>query len=131
MTNYQKLINGKSVFGVVGDGKETVDLGIVIVDDVHTALARTEDQFRLRVPAAHEAYEKLLALFSEDLQYQPGAEGHAAGPVRACPVKDEDLVAVLGHPGPQVHGGDGLVRGLGDHPRRDESGEVVLGGASK
>ncbi|MGW4490470.1 DEAD/DEAH box helicase [Streptomyces sp. NPDC004376] len=70
VTNYQKLINGKSAFGVVGDGKEPMDLGIVIVDDAHAALAQTEDQFRLRVPAAHEAYDKLLDLFAADLQHQ-------------------------------------------------------------
>ncbi|MGP3974458.1 DEAD/DEAH box helicase [Streptomyces sp. 8N114] len=70
VTNYQKLINGKSVFGVVGDGKEPFDLVIVVVDDAHAALARTEDQFRLRVPASHEAYEKLLNLFAQDLRHQ-------------------------------------------------------------
>lgn len=70
VTNYPKLINGMSVFGVVGDGKEPVDLGVVVVDDAHAALARTEDQFRLRVPAGHEAYGKLLELFAEDLQHQ-------------------------------------------------------------
>lgn len=70
VTTYPKLINGMSVFGVVGDGKEPVDLGVIVVDDAHAALARTEDQFRLRVPAGHEAYGKLLALFAEDLQYQ-------------------------------------------------------------
>lgn len=70
MTNYQKLINGKSAFGVVGDGKEPIDLGVVVDDDAHAALARTEDQFRLRVPAGHEAYDKLLELFGEDLRHQ-------------------------------------------------------------
>ncbi|CAL9327639.1 hypothetical protein SUDANB106_00006 [Streptomyces sp. enrichment culture] len=70
VTNYQKLLNGKSAFGVVGDGREPVDLGIVVVDDAHAALARTEDQFRLRVPAAHEAYGKLLELFEQDLRHQ-------------------------------------------------------------
>ncbi|MEU1791392.1 hypothetical protein ABZ553_37080 [Streptomyces sparsogenes] len=70
MTNYQKLLNGRSAFGVVGGGKEPVDLGIVIVDDAHAALARTEDQFRLRVPAAHQAYGKLLELFADDLRRQ-------------------------------------------------------------
>jgi hypothetical protein len=66
VTNYQKLLNGMSAFGVVGDGKEPIDLGIVVVDDAHAALARTEDQFRLRVPASHEAYGKLLELFAHE-----------------------------------------------------------------
>ncbi|MFI9835249.1 DEAD/DEAH box helicase family protein [Streptomyces sp. NPDC051913] len=70
VTNYQKLINGKSAFGVVGDGKEPIDLGVVVVDDAHAALARTEDQFRLRVPAGHEAYDELLVLFEQDLRHQ-------------------------------------------------------------
>ncbi|MFG2651182.1 DEAD/DEAH box helicase family protein [Streptomyces sp. NPDC048436] len=70
VTNYQKLINGRSAFGVVGDGREPVELGIVVVDDAHAALARTEDQFRLRVPAEHEAYRELLELFTQDLRHQ-------------------------------------------------------------
>ncbi|MEV8346425.1 DEAD/DEAH box helicase family protein [Streptomyces niveus] len=70
VTNYPKLINGKSAFGVLGNGKDPVDLGIVVVDDAHAALARTEDQFRLRVPAGHEAYNKLLELFAQDLRHQ-------------------------------------------------------------
>lgn len=70
VTNYQKLINGLSAFGVVGDGKEPIDLGVVVVDDAHAALARAEDQFRLRVPAGHEAYDKLLELFAQDLRHQ-------------------------------------------------------------
>jgi hypothetical protein len=70
VTTYQKLINGMSVFGVVGDGRDPVELGIVVVDDAHAALTRAEDQFRLRVPAGHEAYNQLLDLFAEDLQFQ-------------------------------------------------------------
>ncbi|GGU11501.1 DEAD/DEAH box helicase family protein [Streptomyces lateritius] len=70
VTNYQKLINGKSVFGVVGDGRDRIDLGIVVVDDAHAALARTEDQFRLRVPTEHPAYQELLDLFGDEIQHQ-------------------------------------------------------------
>lgn len=70
VTNFQKLINGMSVFGVVGDGKEVIDLGIVVIDDAHAALATTEGQFRLVVPAGHDAYVKLLNWFEEDLKRQ-------------------------------------------------------------
>jgi hypothetical protein len=70
VTTFHKLINGKSVFGVVGDDREKIDLGIVVVDDAHAALATAEGQFRLTVPAGHDAYEKLLGLFSEDLMAQ-------------------------------------------------------------
>ncbi|TJZ95651.1 DEAD/DEAH box helicase [Actinacidiphila oryziradicis] len=70
VTTFQKLINGMSVFGVVGDGRERIDLGLVVVDDAHAALATTEGQFRLTIPALHPAYEALLAMFSADLQHQ-------------------------------------------------------------
>ncbi|MDT0616046.1 hypothetical protein [Streptomyces lancefieldiae] len=69
VTNYQKLINGKPAFGVVGDGKEPLGLGTV-VDDAHAVSAQTEDQFRLRVPAGHLAYGKLLQLIAQDLRHQ-------------------------------------------------------------
>jgi hypothetical protein len=70
VATFQKLINGRSVFGVVGDDREPVDLGIVVVDDAHAALATTEGQFRLTVPASSPAYEGLVALFAADLQAQ-------------------------------------------------------------
>ncbi|WP_327309826.1 DEAD/DEAH box helicase (plasmid) [Streptomyces sp. NBC_01298] len=70
VTTFQKLINGRSVFGVVGDAREKLDVGIVIVDDAHAALATAEAQFRLTVPAAHAAYTELKTLFASDLQRQ-------------------------------------------------------------
>lgn len=70
VTTFQKLINGMSVFGVVGDGRERIDLGLVVVDDAHAALATTEGQFRLTIPAQHPAYEALLRMFAADLQHQ-------------------------------------------------------------
>ncbi|MGQ5593948.1 DEAD/DEAH box helicase [Streptomyces sp. ESR1.13] len=70
VTTFQKLINGKSVFGVAGDGREAIDLGIVVVDDAHAALATTEGQFRLTIPASHSTYTAITALFAADLQHQ-------------------------------------------------------------
>ena len=70
VATFQKLINGKSVFGVVGDDREPIDLGIVVVDDAHAALGTTEGQFRLTVPSSNPAYDGLLALFAADLQGQ-------------------------------------------------------------
>ena len=70
VTNFHKLINGKSVFGVAGDGRVPLDLGIVVVDDAHAALATTEGQFRLTIPADHVAYGEILGLFADDLRDQ-------------------------------------------------------------
>ena len=100
VTNYQKLLNGRSAFGVVGDGKEPLDLGVVVVDDAHAALARTEDQFRLRVPAGHEAYDKLLQLFAQDLHHQSANAWSA--------LEDKDPTALAPNP----------VLGVGRQARR-------------
>lgn len=71
VTTFQKLINGKSVFGVVGDHRgDPLDLGVVIVDDAHAALATTEGQFRLAIPRSHAAYDALVDLFAVDLRAQ-------------------------------------------------------------
>ncbi|MFI7633917.1 DEAD/DEAH box helicase [Nonomuraea sp. NPDC049400] len=70
VTTFHKLINGKSIFGVAGDGRAPVDLGIVVVDDAHAALATTEGQFRLTIPDTHDAYGAILDMFEEDLRHQ-------------------------------------------------------------
>lgn len=70
VTTFQKLVNGKSVFGVAGKGQNPIDLGVVVVDDAHAALATTEGQFRLTIPANHTAYKDLLKIFAADLQQQ-------------------------------------------------------------
>ncbi|WP_430332746.1 DEAD/DEAH box helicase [Rhodococcus sp. ACT016] len=70
VTTFQRLVNGKSVFGVVGGDREPLDLGIVIVDDAHAALSVTEGQFRLCIPDGHQAYGQLLDLFESDLRAQ-------------------------------------------------------------
>ncbi|WP_233282374.1 DEAD/DEAH box helicase [Prescottella equi] len=70
VTTFQRLVNGKSVFGVVGGDRAPRALGIVIVDDAHAALAVTEGQFRLCVPHDHDAYGHLIDLFESDLRAQ-------------------------------------------------------------
>jgi hypothetical protein len=64
-----RLINGKSVFGVARDGVK-IRIGSLLIDDAHACLATAEGQFTLRIPADHEAYSKLLDLFSHDLEGQ-------------------------------------------------------------
>lgn len=70
VTTFQKLINGQSVFGVAGGYRTPIDLGVVVVDDAHAALATTEGQFRLTIPADHPAFTDLFDLFAGDLVTQ-------------------------------------------------------------
>jgi len=70
VTHLHRLVNGLSVFGVVGDSRQHVELGTVLIDDAHACLHTVEEQFTLWIPKVHQAYAKLLALFEEDLRSQ-------------------------------------------------------------
>lgn len=63
VATFKKLINGLSKFGVVGGRYPVIDLGVVVVDDAHAALATTEGQFRLNLPVEHPACRELFDLF--------------------------------------------------------------------
>jgi hypothetical protein len=67
--NIHKLINGKSVFGVGSEGSK-IDIGSLVIDDVHACLSTTESQFTLRIDSGKKAYDELLGLFLEDLRQQ-------------------------------------------------------------
>lgn len=73
---FQKLFNGKSVFGVSGSAGRTPSARrphTVIIDDAHACLNKAEQAFRLAIPSSHVAYDKLLELFSATLEDQSPA----------------------------------------------------------
>jgi hypothetical protein len=77
---FQKLFNGRSVFGVSGSAGRSPSARrphTVIIDDAHACLNKAEQAFRLTVPSSHDAYDHLLALFSPALEDQSPA-GHVA-----------------------------------------------------
>jgi hypothetical protein len=62
------LLNGKSKFGV---GREIdIEIGSIVIDDAHACLATAERQFTLSLPRKHPAFDKLLAIFGDDLRSQ-------------------------------------------------------------
>lgn len=65
VVNIDKLINGKSVFGV---GALNISIGSIVIDDAHACLDAVADQFSIDLPRAHAAHGKLLDLFEEDLK---------------------------------------------------------------
>lgn len=65
VVNIDKLINGKSVFGV---GTTKITIGSLVVDDAHACLDAIADQFSIDLPRCHPAHARLLALFEEDLK---------------------------------------------------------------
>lgn len=70
ITYVHKVINGLSVFGVVGDTRQHIEMGSVLVDDTHACLATLEDQFTLTIPRGHAAYNALANQFDDALRDQ-------------------------------------------------------------
>ncbi len=66
VANIDKLVNGKSVFGVGVTGTK-IAIGTVVIDDAHACLDAVADQFSIDLTMKHPAYTPLLDLFSEDL----------------------------------------------------------------
>ena len=76
VTNCNKLFNGKSVFGVLGSGKEPIQLGAIVIDDAHKCLEVIREAFSIVVKKEDQdekknaLYEELWTLFEESLKRQ-------------------------------------------------------------
>ncbi|MGW7603165.1 DEAD/DEAH box helicase [Streptomyces antimycoticus] len=70
--NLHRFVNGKSVFGLQGDGRSVVDVGTIVIDDAHAALATVKEKFTLTLSRdRHEkTFTELLDLFADDLRQQ-------------------------------------------------------------
>ncbi len=65
VVNIDKLVNGRSVFGV---GTSKIGIGSLVIDDAHACLEAVAGQFTIDLPLTHPAFTKLLNLFEEDLK---------------------------------------------------------------
>lgn len=73
---FQRLFNGRSVFGVDGSAGRAAAVpapGTIVIDDAHACLGKAEQAFRLTVPSDNPAYDKLLVLFQDAIEQQSPA----------------------------------------------------------
>ncbi len=68
--NIQKLINGKSIFGM--RECDNYPIGSVIIDDIHACMLTIQEQFSITIPR-DDVYFELIKLFHKSLNEQ--AEG--------------------------------------------------------
>jgi hypothetical protein len=69
VTSLQRLINGKTRFGLTG-AADPIKIGSIVVDDAHSAITLLEEKSRITVPDDHPTFGQLLALFEDDLRQQ-------------------------------------------------------------
>lgn len=60
----QKLVNGKSVFGM-RSSNTNYPIGSILLDDVHACMDTITSQFSLQISYEHELYNKIISLFSD------------------------------------------------------------------
>lgn len=60
----QKLVNGRSVFGM-RSSNINYPIGSILLDDVHACMDTITSQFSLQIPYEHELYKKIISLFSD------------------------------------------------------------------
>ena len=63
VANIHKLVNGKSIFGMRQNGN--VQIGSIIIDDVHACLDTIEQQHTIFIEQEHPLYAQIVSLFSK------------------------------------------------------------------
>jgi len=73
---FEKVVNGRSTFGLAGSPYAT-RIGTVVVDDAHAALIAARKQFTITVPAGHPAHDAAVSVFGPELKRQSPRNGRA------------------------------------------------------
>jgi len=61
ITTIQKLVNGKSVFGLREENNYSI--GSVIIDDMHTCIGSIQEQFSITIPSGDSLYKQIIKMF--------------------------------------------------------------------
>lgn len=75
VTTFQKMVNGKSVFGIKNGSREIVGTGSLLVDDAHSCLKKAREAFTISLNRSDlpSTYYQVLSLFKHSLHTQsPG-----------------------------------------------------------
>lgn len=71
VTTFQRLFNGKSIFGIQGDtSRDIVELGCIVIDDAHSALLKAKEAFTLKFPRETSNYDLIINSFKDSLAGQ-------------------------------------------------------------
>ena len=88
ITNIQKLVNGKSVFGLREENNYTI--GSIIIDDIHACVGTIQEQFTVAISKENAMYNSITGLFYDVMNMQ--AEGRFADIIDGRNVFDNMLV---------------------------------------
>lgn len=72
ITNFDKLFNGRSIFGVIGNDREIKEIGALLIDDAHECVkkARQKSSIKIHRHDNKKLYNAFVDLFFDDLDKQ-------------------------------------------------------------
>lgn len=71
VTTFEKLFNGKSIFGIAGLGnREIQKIGCILIDDAHSCIKKAKKQATIIIDREKEEYEVILNLFKDEMNRQ-------------------------------------------------------------
>lgn len=71
ITTFERMFNGKSIFGVEGYGHRPIqEIGALVIDDAHSCIKKARQQSTIYIEREHIAYDKLFQLFTDSIREQ-------------------------------------------------------------
>ncbi|MDA2358404.1 DEAD/DEAH box helicase [Bacillus cereus] len=71
VTTFERLFNGRSIFGVEGYGHRPIqEIGALVIDDAHSCIKKARQQSTIEIEREHPAYNRLFQLFESSLREQ-------------------------------------------------------------
>ncbi|MFB5250875.1 DEAD/DEAH box helicase [Bacillus mycoides] len=71
ITTFERLFNGRSIFGIEGYGYRPIqEIGALVIDDAHSCIKKARQQSTIEIEREHPAYSRLFQLFESSLREQ-------------------------------------------------------------
>ncbi|GIO38842.1 DEAD/DEAH box helicase [Paenibacillus antibioticophila] len=71
ITTFERMFNGRSIFGVDGYGYRSIqEIGALVIDDAHSCIKKARQQSTILIDRGHNAYAKLYRLFEASIREQ-------------------------------------------------------------
>ncbi|USK44093.1 DEAD/DEAH box helicase [Cytobacillus oceanisediminis] len=71
VTTFERMFNGKSIFGVEGYGHRPIqEIGALVIDDAHSCIKKARQQSTIVINREHPAYNRLFRLFASSIREQ-------------------------------------------------------------
>lgn len=75
ITTFERLFNGKSIFGVAGYGDRDIEsLGSLLIDDAHSCVKKARNQVTIKIKKSSIYYKQFWEIFKHDLEKQSSGQ---------------------------------------------------------